>query len=79
MFRIQTLEDNLAMPPGGYAATGAAIGTIVPGVGTAIGGAIGSLVDIFSGFFGGNKLTLTPRSEERRVGKECRSRWSPYH
>ena len=24
------------------------------------------------------KLALT-RSEERRVGKECRSRWSPYH
>src|SRR3712207_1542868 len=24
-----------------------------------------------------NKLAL--RSEERRVGKECRSRWSPYH
>src|SRR5260370_27092447 len=24
---------------------------------------------------GGNKY----RSEERRVGKECRSRWSPYH
>src|SRR5258708_34838058 len=23
--------------------------------------------------------TLVPRSEERRVGKECRSRWSPYH
>src|ERR1035437_6541216 len=22
---------------------------------------------------------LTWRSEERRVGKECRSRWSPYH
>ena len=21
----------------------------------------------------------TMRSEERRVGKECRSRWSPYH
>ena len=21
----------------------------------------------------------TNRSEERRVGKECRSRWSPYH
>jgi len=20
-----------------------------------------------------------PRAEERRVGKECRSRWSPYH
>src|SRR3712207_9278807 len=23
--------------------------------------------------------TRTLRSEERRVGKECRSRWSPYH
>ena len=23
--------------------------------------------------------TGTERSEERRVGKECRSRWSPYH
>ena len=22
---------------------------------------------------------FTQRSEERRVGKECRSRWSPYH
>src|SRR3989442_10508423 len=24
-------------------------------------------------------LVLVVRSEERRVGKECRSRWSPYH
>src|SRR5690554_7767213 len=23
--------------------------------------------------------TVDARSEERRVGKECRSRWSPYH
>src|SRR2546426_10069082 len=23
--------------------------------------------------------SVFPRSEERRVGKECRSRWSPYH
>ena len=23
--------------------------------------------------------TAVSRSEERRVGKECRSRWSPYH
>ena len=22
---------------------------------------------------------ILTRSEERRVGKECRSRWSPYH
>ena len=25
------------------------------------------------------QLTRAGRSEERRVGKECRSRWSPYH
>ena len=24
-------------------------------------------------------IILTCRSEERRVGKECRCRWSPYH
>ena len=24
-------------------------------------------------------ITHAERSEERRVGKECRSRWSPYH
>ena len=24
-------------------------------------------------------MNLLTRSEERRVGKECRSRWSPYH
>src|SRR2546422_11328916 len=27
----------------------------------------------------GGSPTPPPRSEERRVGKECRSRWSPYH
>ena len=26
-----------------------------------------------------NNKVNTIRSEERRVGKECRSRWSPYH
>ena len=25
------------------------------------------------------RANLASRSEERRVGKECRSRWSPYH
>ena len=29
-------------------------------------------------FYEGN-TTESQRSEERRVGKECRSRWSPYH
>src|SRR5690554_7036446 len=34
------------------------------------GGIVGALAGFYGGFF---------RSEERRVGKECRSRWSPYH
>ena len=29
--------------------------------------------------FSGCGMKNTVRSEERRVGKECRSRWSPYH
>ena len=28
---------------------------------------------------GGSRVWQDRRSEERRVGKECRSRWSPYH
>ena len=31
------------------------------------------VVDALRGF------AVMARSEERRVGKECRSRWSPYH
>src|SRR5579864_3352216 len=39
---------------------------------------------LLSGLPGGGSVTARvanclPRSEERRVGKECRSRWSPYH
>ncbi len=26
-----------------------------------------------------HRMGEVDRSEERRVGKECRSRWSPYH
>src|SRR2546430_13200177 len=35
----------------------------------------------FPGFRGAPTIILCHgyRSEERRVGKECRSRWSPYH
>ena len=30
-------------------------------------------------YFGEEQSKRFGRSEERRVGKECRSRWSPYH
>jgi len=32
-----------------------------------------------SGYVNAGNLGIPIRSEERRVGKECRSRWSPYH
>ena len=34
---------------------------------------------IFNLIFAMLKPINKHRSEERRVGKECRSRWSPYH
>src|SRR2546422_11251120 len=38
-----------------------------------------SLVDALAFVAGTSKRHGSVRSEERRVGKECRSRWSPYH
>ena len=34
---------------------------------------------LLSSYITGKRVLVTSRSEERRVGKECRSRWSPYH
>ena len=40
----------------------------------------GNIYDRNGVLLAGNKQVFTrSRSEERRVGKECRSRWSPYH
>ena len=33
----------------------------------------------FQGGANAGHTIINERSEERRVGKECRSRWSPYH
>ena len=38
-----------------------------------------SLLEQFTAAEGQKVLSWHNRSEERRVGKECRSRWSPYH
>src|SRR6266478_8523130 len=45
------------------------------------GGAAGISAGCVSGRGNSARSTSieTRRSEERRVGKECRSRWSPYH
>ena len=46
---------------------------LVPGIVLSTIGVL--LTAIFTGLF----IWWIARSEERRVGKECRSRWSPYH
>ena len=50
---------------------GSKIGFILAAAGSAVG--LGNIWKFPGKAFEGG------RSEERRVGKECRSRWSPYH
>src|SRR3712207_3864308 len=40
---------------------------------------VGRLVEVLDADLVLDELDALLRSEERRVGKECRSRWSPYH
>src|SRR5260370_41706232 len=69
LVRPRLVRDLEVIAPG--AAIGSAQGRIVLAPGIAAARAPGRLFRAF--------VALAPRSEERRVGKECRSRWSPYH
>ena len=41
---------------------------------------INEFIRFFGKHIGSDRIYIfEDRSEERRVGKECRSRWSPYH
>ena len=42
-------------------------------------GMMGNTVGGICHCFAADGRCISLRSEERRVGKECRSRWSPYH
>src|SRR2546425_8344417 len=64
---------------GGVCANNASDGTceiLNTGVKTSSGSGVTLLIQPSGGT---GLYTDTKRSEERRVGKECRSRWSPYH
>src|SRR3712207_4541167 len=77
-----------AQPAPGSAAPVDVIIRELPGTGNqperaveALGGTVGrhlGIIDAFTASVPGDRLDAL-RSEERRVGKECRSRWSPYH
>ena len=45
----------------------------------AVPGTDGNLYVPYEKRTGEKSVVYFTRSEERRVGKECRSRWSPYH
>ena len=51
---------------------------IVEGIRRIRDGEVDYKLDVES-LHGDNREMADARSEERRVGKECRSRWSPYH
>ena len=62
------------------------VNVVVVGVPRTLGGEVGfqarkvlSRLDALKAEFPGVRFVEWDRSEERRVGKECRSRWSPYH
>jgi len=72
--RSRKLLGSLLRPH--IARTSLAIGAVVSGNVAALAGPLLIAAAIDKGIpdaVGGD------RSEERRVGKECRSRWSPYH
>ena len=43
------------------------------------GAPLKDIAEIVATIVCGDNFYAENRSEERRVGKECRSRWSPYH
>ena len=65
------------------------VGPVVGGAAVVVGPVTGGWVLVTPKLENASLLVVVPavagawalasRSEERRVGKECRSRWSPYH
>src|SRR3712207_3605827 len=74
------IVDKIEKPTqhGGWAglAVGAAIGLIFP-PSVLVSGLVGAGAGALIGHLRGGMSNSDLRSEERRVGKECRSRWSP--
>ena len=77
----QAIEINGMVYTSGIIGVDPATGTPMEGIEAQAERAMTSLVNVVeaAGSKVENIVKTTVRSEERRVGKECRSRWSPYH
>lgn len=64
----QTNVGKSIISTGSSIASGAALGSVVPGVGTLVGGLIGGIGDFFSSLFGGGGPTLQER-EAKELGR----------
>ena len=79
---VQRLDIEIADSSShGQLVTGGAVRQWLARSGVKTVGAAAREVDLRSieGLILRNGFVADARSEERRVGKECRSRWSPYH
>ena len=79
--RLWIAGDSLVVVPGESLLRAAAANRAIERTGEVDGRIASGLErpDVFNWFTHVQKVMDKKRSEERRVGKECRSRWSPYH
>src|SRR3712207_6957058 len=73
---VQTCALPISGPTGG---AGVAAPALIWSLMTAVNRFLGGMTSFSVGGGTASVQGPGPRSEERRVGKECRSRWSPYH
>src|SRR3989449_6725298 len=79
---VLPVPAELVMPPAGYWVAKGEMDAALAIASGVLGGVVGSLVNYGLALWLGRGFVRRfgkYRSEERRVGKECRSRWSPYH
>src|SRR5690554_7813464 len=70
--------DKMALEIGQLVGIGVQVGLVIGGGNLFRGAALNAAgLDRVTGDHMGMLATVMNRSEERRVGKECRSRWSP--
>ena len=79
--RVLTSEGALRLervPASAVVLGGGVIGVEFASAWASLGARV-TIVEALPRFSGSASAPNRSRSEERRVGKECRSRWSPYH